>query len=113
MQVEPLQKRLSTLQNLMRTYRMCEGEVSSDLVQMGLSLVQQLREEEKNVASALPPGVTSRPSGLSSADRLEASLMAELALDNFEGTMRSVRSMPDEQRLFTLVQIVQTLSQSY
>jgi hypothetical protein len=113
MQVDPLQKRISTLQNLMRTYRMCEGEVSSDLVQMGFRLVQQLREEEKNAASALPPGVTSRPPGGSSADRLEASLMAEMALENFEGTMRSVRSMPEEQRLLTLVQIVQNLSQSY
>jgi hypothetical protein len=55
----------------------------------------------------------SRPIGTSNADRLEASLIADLALENFEGTMRYVRSMPEEQRLLTLVQIVQNLSQSY
>ncbi|MBZ5499230.1 MAG: hypothetical protein LAP85_22760 [Acidobacteriia bacterium] len=115
MKVEPLQRRSSTIQNLLRTYRNCEGEVSADLLQKGLLVVQQLREEEKDKAAMNPPptGPAGMRIGASAADQLEMALVAELALDNFDGALRYVRLMPDDMRLQALLRIVQSLSQSY
>jgi hypothetical protein len=113
-QVEPLQKRASVLQNMMRAYQSCDGEVDADLLQKGLALVQQLREEEKNnpPANQMPRGaVNIRMSSM--ADQLEMTIVAELALENFDGAMRYLRLMPDEMRLQALLRIVQSLVQSY
>ena len=113
--VEPLQKRTGILQNLMRIYRNCEGEVSADLLQKGLLLVHQMRvEEQENAAMNPRPGMPAGArAGSSPADQLEMALVAELAPDHFDGAMRYVRLMPDEMRLAALLRIVQSLSQSY
>jgi hypothetical protein len=114
MQVEPLQKRASVLQNLMRAYQSCDGEVDADLLQKGLALVQQLRTDEKSnpPSNQMPRGVVGARMG-TMADQLEMAIVAELALENFGGAMRYVRLMPDEMKLQALLRIVQSLVQSY
>ncbi len=114
MQVEPLQKRASVLQNLMRAYQSCDGEVDADLLQKGLALVQQLRTDEQSnpPSNQMPRGVVSVRMG-SAADQLEMAIVAELAVENFDGAMRYVRLMSDEMKLQALLRIVQTLAQSY
>lgn len=114
MQVEPLQKRAGVFQNLMQAYQMCDGEVDADLMQKGLVLVQQLRDEEKNTPAAnLSPrgGVMSRMG--STADQLEMAIVAQLALDNFEGARSYLRTLPEELRLTALLRIIQSLAQGY
>jgi hypothetical protein len=113
-QVEPLQKRASVFQSLMRAAHTCDGEVDGELLQQGLDIVRQLREEEAARASASPasgPTPPGRMTGL--ADQLEMAIVAELALQNFSGAMRYVRLMPEEMKLQALLRIVQTLVQSY
>ncbi len=114
MQVEPLQKRASALQNLISQYQRVDGEVDADLLQKGLFIVQQLRSEEKNrgMPNVTPNGTVTRVMS-STADRLEIAIVAELALDNFDSAMKYLRLMPDEMKLQALLQIVQSLTQSY
>ncbi len=121
-QVEPPARRASVLQNLMREYQNCEGEVDPDLLQKGLELVQQLREEEQNRpmppmargaagfrTGGVQPGVL--PRGMS--DQLELTIVAQLALSSFDSTMSYLRLLPDPMKLQALVRIIQSLSQSY
>ena len=113
-EVEPLQNRSQTIQSLMRAYRNVEGEVSADLLKQGFVVVQLWREEE-NARPNLRTGgeVPSSRSIPNGADQLEMSLVAELALENFEGARSYVRLMPDELRLQALLRIIQNLAQSY
>ncbi len=126
MRVEPLQKRASDFQILMRAYRNCEGEDSADLMQEGLRLVQQLREQEKSAAgadlrssdsagaTAGNPGLAAAvKAGRSPADQLEMAIVAELSLDRFNDALRYVRLMPDDTRLQAVLRIVQSLLQYY
>lgn len=119
MQVEPSQRRASVPQNLISAYQRIDGEVDADLLQKGLSIVAQLRSEEQNKGAA---NVTFQGTGFrvmnsnmssSVADRLEMAIVAELALDNFNSAMSYLRLMPDEMKLQALLQIVQSLTQSY
>jgi len=113
MQVEPLMKRASVLQNLMRSYQSCEGEVDPGLLQKGLELVQQLRDEEKDrPMPAMPQGAPVMRTG-GASDQLELAIVAELALSNFDSTMSYLRLLPELLKLQALVRIVQSLSQSY
>lgn len=112
--VEPLQKRATVFQNLMRAFQTCDGDVDAGLLQQGLALVQQLRA---GVAGNAQPTVAARnimpTSMISTADQLEMAIVAELALQNFDGALRYVRLMPDELKLHALLRIVQSLIQSY
>jgi hypothetical protein len=114
MQVEPLQRRASVLLSMISAYQRCDGEVDPDLLQKGLLIVQQLREEEKNNPNPVPTargGILGR-SG-SAADQLEMAIIAELAVEDFGGALRFVRMMPDEMKIQMLLRIVQSLLQSF
>ncbi len=112
--VEPLQKRASVFQNLMRASQNCDGEVDAGLLQQGLVLVQQLRNEETGNAQANPASGSAVPGRMAGmGDQLEMAIVAELALENFDGALRYVRLMPDELKVPALLRIVQSLVQSY
>jgi hypothetical protein len=114
MQVEPLQRRASVLQNLISVYQRLDGDVDADLLQKGLSIVAQLRSEEQNkgTANVTPNGTVIRVMS-STADRLEMTIVAELALDNFDSAMSYLRLMPDEMKLQALLHIVQSITRGY
>jgi hypothetical protein len=104
--VQPLQKRAESLMSLVSAYALCEGEADEGLLREGFLLADQLREEEKQKASS---GTVSGGRS-SSADRLESSLVVELARDNFDSAMKFARSMPDDnQKLTTLMAISRML----
>jgi hypothetical protein len=119
--VEPLQKRVSTLQNMVRVYRQVDGEVDPELLKTGFILADQLRQEQADKTRNLNlPGMTISTSAnlqylvTNSADQLETFLVAELSRDSFDMAMRYVRSMENGPlKLNSLVQIVQALSQQY
>jgi hypothetical protein len=114
MQVEPLSKRSSVIQQLIQAYQRCDGEVDAALLQEGLVVVQQLRDEQNNAAAPMPPGARGPLPGRGTmADQLEMAIIAELALDNFDGAMKYLRLMPDDLRLQALLRIVQTLVQPF
>jgi hypothetical protein len=126
-QVEPLQKRTSTLQNMIRAYRQVDGEVDSELLKTGFILADQLRQEQsdktRNVSGMNASMNASLVAALganlqylvsNSADQLEGFLVAELSRDSFDMAMRYVRSMENGAlKLNSLIQIVQALSQQY
>ncbi len=114
MQVEPLQKRASVFQSLMQAYQNCDGEVDATLIQKGLILVQQLRDEEKNsmTTNMSLRGGTMAGRG-SASDQLEMAIVAQLALDNFDGARSYLRTLPEDLRLTALLRIIQTLAQGY
>jgi hypothetical protein len=118
-QVEPLQKRTSTLQSMVRAYRQVDGEVDPELLKTGFILADQLRQEQADRIRNLPGMTTAMSANLqnltsSSADQLETFLVSELSRDSFDLAMRYVRSMDNGLlKLNSLVQIVQALSQQY
>ena len=104
--VQPLQKRAESFMSLLSAYALCGGQADEGLLREGFLLADQLREEEKHKASS---GTVSGGRS-SSADRLESSLVIELARDNFDSAMKFVRSMPDDnQKLTTLTGISRML----
>ncbi len=114
MQVEPLTKRATTMQSLIQGYQRCNGEADGNLLQQAMVVVQQLRDEESSRPAVMPSargpvGVTR----YSPADQLEAAVIGELALDNFNGAMKYIRLMPDDQKVQALLRVVQTLIQPY
>ena len=113
MQVEPLSKRASVLQSMISAYQRCDGEVDPELLQKGLAVVQQLRDEEKDKPSRLPAAAGMMVARAGPADQLEMAIIAELAIDNFDGALRFVRMMPDESKVQALLRIVQSLLQGY
>jgi tetratricopeptide (TPR) repeat protein len=123
-QIESLQKRASTLQEMVRIYRQVDGEVDSELLKTGFLLADQLRQEQSDKNRLGQPTNPGLPAALSSisaligvtnnADQLEAFLISELSRDSFEMAMRYVRSMEKgTMKLNCLTQIVQALSQQY
>jgi hypothetical protein len=113
MQVEPLSKRATIMQQLIQADQRCEGEVSAALLQEGQDLVQQLRDEQKSAAATMPRVPAPVPGRGTVADQLERAIIAERALDNFNGALNYLRLMPDDMKLQALLQIVQTLMQLY
>jgi hypothetical protein len=113
MQVEPLSKRSSVMQQLIQAYQRCDGEVDAALLQEGLVVVQQLRDEQNSAAAPMPPARGPMPGRGTMADQLEMAIVAELALDNFDGAMKYLRLMTDDLRLQALLRIVQTLMQPF
>ncbi len=120
-QVEPVQQRASTLQNMVRAYRQVEGEVDPELLKTGFLLADQLREEQSNKTQSLtgtnmPVNVNATRQYLTtgSAEQLETFLVAELSRDSFDTAMRYVRTMENDLfKLHSMIQIVQALSQQY
>lgn len=115
-QIEPPRNRAVSLQNLMLAYRRIEGKASADLVQEGFRLLSRLGTEEKS--QKVTPVVVHMGGGNftsigSTSTQLEASLVAELALYDYEKAMSYVRTIPENQRLVALVRIVQALSQGF
>jgi len=110
-QVEPLTKRVSTLQNLARVYRQTEGSVDKELLKDGFILADQLREDASGNNDRGMNWV--RPQ-TTAADQLEAFLVAELSRDSFEDAIRYARSIEKGTfKLQCMVQIVQALRSSY
>ena len=107
-----MQERVGALQNLISTYRQVEGEVDSKLIKEGYVLADQIREEA--AAGGVPGEATRRGRQGSPADFLEAFLTGEYAHDNFDAAIRFVRSMDDDEaKLSALLQIAQSLRNSY
>jgi hypothetical protein len=113
MQVEPPSERASVMQELIQAYQQCDNEVDAALLQEGLVIVRQLRDEQKRVAAPMRPAPTPVPDRSTMADPLERTIVAEQALDNFNGAIKYLRQMPDDQKLQALLQIVQTLIQPF
>lgn len=111
-QVEPLQRRAISLQQLMSAYRDILGKPNPDLIKEGFSMLSALAELEKGRPAQ--PGIVwlgspSRTTGSGAVD-MEAALVSDLALYSFEEAMRYVQSMPEDHRLMALVRIIQVLS---
>jgi hypothetical protein len=113
MQVEPLSKRANVIQQLMQAYQQCDGEVDAALLEEGLVLVQQLRDEQNSAAAPMPPPQGPGPGRGTMADQLEMTIIAWRALDNFDGALKYLRPMSDDLRLQALLRIVQTLLQPF
>jgi hypothetical protein len=111
MQVEPLSERASVMQNLIWAYRQCDDEVDAALLQEGLVIVRQLRDEQKGAAAPMPPASAPVPDRSTMADLLERTIVAEQALDNFDKAMKYLRLMPDDLKLQALLNIVLALTQ--
>jgi hypothetical protein len=111
LQVEPLSKRATVMQQLIQAYQRCEGEVSAALLQEGQVLVQQLRDEQKSAAAPMPRAPVPVPGRGTVADQLERAIIAERALDNFNEALKYLRLMPDDLKLQAWLQIVQILTQ--
>ena len=95
-EIQSIEKRASSMQNLVRAARQVDGEVDPDLLEDGFILADQLRQESKNGA----------------ADQLGAFLVSELSKDSFGQAMGYVRSMEDGRfKLLCLIQIVQAVRQ--
>ncbi|HYK88546.1 MAG TPA: hypothetical protein VE398_07235 [Acidobacteriota bacterium] len=108
-QVEPLERRAATLQNLIGTYRNCEGEVPADMLKDGFVLADQLRQEyaEKH------PEAEKHPAANTTADYLEQALISEVAIDHFEAAMTYLRAKPaDEMKLAAYMRVIETLRQN-
>ncbi len=109
-QVEPLQRRSMVMQNLVRVYRSCDGEVDVNLLRDGFILADQLRQDEKEKN---PLAASQRP-GNSPADYLEQTLLGEVASDHFDAAMKYLHAMPDDEaKLAALQRIVESLRQYY
>jgi hypothetical protein len=110
LQVSPLPRRATLLQQLIRLYRQCDGEVSPKILRDGFVVADQVREEEKENH----PQRAQRTGLNSMADQLELVILAELALDDFPTAIRFVRSMPDDAVKYgALMQIIQSLRYNF
>ena len=111
-QVEPLQKRASSMQSLVQAYRQVEGEVDHGLLKNGFILADQLREELSEKSEAARRRGPTAQEGMTQASQLEAFLVAELSRTSYESAIRYVRSMENNAvKVACLLQIVQALSQ--
>jgi tetratricopeptide (TPR) repeat protein len=109
--VEPLQKRASTLQNLIRASRQVDGEVDQELLRSGFILADQIRQElsEKTPTKVVP--INSYMTA--GADQLEVFLVSELSRDSFDSAISYARSLENNTfKLTCLIQIVQSQAQS-
>ncbi len=110
-EIPSLHERAGALQNLISTYRQVEGEVDSKLIKEGYVLADQIREEA--AAGEMQGEVRHNGRQGSPADYLESFLTVEYARDNFDGAIRFVRSMDDDEaKLSALLQIAQSLRNS-
>jgi hypothetical protein len=109
--VEPLQKRASTLQNLIRASRQVDGDVDRELLRSGFILADQIRQElsEKTPAKVVP--INSYMTA--GADQLEVFLVSELSRDSFDSAISYVRSLENNAfKLTCFIQILQAQAQS-
>ncbi len=109
--IEPLTKRASSLQNLIRASRQVDGDVDRELLRSGFMLADQIRQElsEKTPARTAPMNqYMTTP-----ADQLEVFLVSELSRDDFDSAVNYVRSLENNAfKLTCLIQIVQAQTQS-
>jgi hypothetical protein len=102
------------MQNLIGAYQRCDGEVDAEVLQAGLVVVQQLRDEGKNTSMPTPTATGAAVvKRASPADQLEMTIVTQLALTDYVNAMHYLRLMPEDMRLQTLLQIVRSLSQGY
>jgi hypothetical protein len=109
--VEPLARRASSLQNLIRASRQVDGEVDRDLLRSGFILADQIREEvsQKTPASA----ASTNQYMFTAADQLEVFLVTELSRDDFDSAINYVRALENNAfKLNCLIQIAQAQAQS-
>jgi hypothetical protein len=110
--IAPLQARCMILQSLIATYRQVEGEVDQGLLKDGFILADQLREEATGKSESADEMSPIIQASQSTADNLEASLVAEMSKDSFESAIDYVRAMKnDNLKLTSLLQMAQALSQ--
>ncbi len=108
-EVQPLERRATTLQNLVSAYRNCEGDVPAGLLKDGFVLADQVRQEyeEKN------PQVATQRVTYTVADSLEQALIAEVAVDHFDAAMQYLRAKPnDEKKLAAYLRVIESLRQN-
>jgi hypothetical protein len=92
--------------------RSCEGEVDQGLLKQGMSLVSELREEEKNREQANPPEPNTRV--YRQSDDFEIALIGWTAADDLSAALRRTHAMEsDSLRIRALVQIAQSLISNY
>ena len=111
-QIEPLQKRAMTLQNIIQTYRRIEGETDIELLRNGYILADQMRQEQLQQNTAIPEINPAGQANFAPADQLEVFLISEFARDSFESAIHYVHSMREDAiKLASLVKIIQVLRQ--
>jgi len=109
--VEPLERRAGIFQSLIGTYRMCEGEVDTELLRNGFIIADKLRQEDEK---RNPDGVGPKPQYGTQADQLEATLVSEYARDDYDGAMRFLKAKPDDNiKFMTLMRVIQALRVNY
>jgi tetratricopeptide (TPR) repeat protein len=109
--VEPLARRATSLQSLIRASRQVDGEVDRDLLRSGFILADQIREE----ASQKTPetAVSTNQYMFTGADQLEIFLVTELSRDDFDSAISYVRALENNAfKLNCLIQIAQAQAQS-
>ncbi len=103
--IKPLRKRALYLQRIVTDYRSCDGEVGSDLLRDGFVLVARMRDEARDSDG----GESKRDE---EADRLETFLLTELSRQDFDSSMRYIRTMKDKAlKLNAILDIVQAIRQ--
>jgi hypothetical protein len=109
--VEPLLRRSSSLQNLIRASRQVDGEADRELLRSGFILADQLRQE---LLEKTPATIVSANAYMTNvADQLEAFLVSELSKDSFDSAISYVHSLENNAfKLICLIQIVQSQAQS-
>jgi tetratricopeptide (TPR) repeat protein len=109
--IEPLARRASSLQNLVRASRQVDGEVDRELLRSGFILADQIREEAAQKAA--DNGMNMSPYMTTSADQLEIFLVAELSRDDFDSALSYVQGIENSAfKLNCLMQIAQAQAQS-
>jgi hypothetical protein len=108
--VEPLSRRASSLQSLIRAKRQADGEVDRELLRSGFILADQIREE---VSQKTPDNAASiNQYRFAAADQLEMFLVTELSRDDFDSAISYVRGMENNAlKLNCLIQMVQAQAQ--
>ncbi len=114
-QIEDLQKQFSALQSLISAYRNLDGEVDEDLFKKGYILIDQIKEAQAASVGEMPSQLPmpQRSLVMGNTDRLEASLVADLARQDYDKAIDYVHSMaPGEAKLDCLIQIARALRQN-
>src|SRR5262249_51202241 len=102
--VEPLEKRAGQLLQLVRIWRLVDGEVPAGLFREGLRLVAGTRTASREDAARA--GVAFR--GIGSPRGMAVPLLAEYARADFDEALRLARRLPEARRVAALAQIAQS-----
>ncbi len=103
---ESLLQRLARLESYLRIYRSVEGELDSDLLKKGFSLLDDLRDAGAvGSHNGIGPRLGAR------IDEFESVLIGESALQDVQAALRNARKIEEEpRRIRAMLKIIQSLT---